>query len=141
VLEVREKQKCLDGGVERRAIPKKSSQREYGKLRARSGFRTSPRKTWVIPISLSSTTDARWYVGNMSVLSRTGSVASDACASLGRPKIRSVAIGSEKVVAFWMVKTYFKIFMKSRKERIITNVEPHNMLLSSLHFSSNFFFS
>ena len=57
-------------------------------------------------------------MGNMSVLSRTGSVASDACASLGRPKIRSVAIGGEEVAAsFWTIKTYLKKFVDKLQER------------------------
>ena len=51
--------------------------------------RTSPRRTWVMPISKSSTTDARWYVGKRSDLSRTGSVGRDACASRRCPNIRS----------------------------------------------------
>ena len=54
---------------------------------------TSPRRTWVIPISWSSTTDAKWYVGNKSVFKRIGSVAKDRCASFSWPKTRSTAGG------------------------------------------------
>ena len=42
-----------------------------------------------MPISWSSTTDARWYVGKRSDLSKTGSVGSDAWASRRLPKMRS----------------------------------------------------
>ena len=59
-------------------------------------------------------------MGNVSVLSRIGSVANDACASLGRPKIRSVTIGSEKVVAFWMVNTYLKVFIPEKEDLSLT---------------------
>ena len=77
----------LGEAAEMAAIP--SQRRQYLNDSHRPKQRTSPRRTCVIPISWSSTTDARWYVGYKSLFNNTGSVGSDACASLTVPKTKS----------------------------------------------------
>lgn len=99
---------------------------------------TSPRSTCVIPIWLSSTTEARWYVGNESDLSKIGSVGRDRRASRISPNIRSSGVGLSGTNESYKIHSG-KITI--RQFGWTNHMKANGKFLSRSNTTSNFLFS